>query len=76
MCPPSAHGSIKPVLYHFRGFTNLIEAGFLLPNKTACVGYFTLGAYRLFDLNWPQSLCFVRPFVVSPGYGLLTLYVL
>ena len=25
-------------------------------DKTACVGYFTLVAYRLFDLNWPQSL--------------------
>lgn len=48
MCPPPAHGSIKPVLYHFRGFTNLIEAGFLLLNKTACVGYFALVAYRLF----------------------------
>ena len=36
-------GSIKPPSVRY-----CTGGGFLLLNKTACVGYFALGAYRLF----------------------------
>lgn len=45
VCPPLTHGSIKPPSVRY-----CTGGGLMLLNKTACVGYFALGAYRLFLL--------------------------